>query len=380
MQTRLAVAGAGGAAVRSVPFHVPRKAVAPPRACDPVAHAAASNACDACLGPGGRANAGSPSSPHPTRRLLPPRPPTTPHPTPQDDCAAACVATDGCASFQWCGYGSFNGTCAWPDAAKAQPAKGDCVLGAGGWRQAASSQTVGGWTVWTGCAPVDAPPPVAPVADDEAAVAVPPPRAPRAAPADEPAPVAPAPLLAPVAVVPDAPKPAGWAAVQPAAVVAPLTDVVTPVRTPAPAPRAPAAALAVAPPTAASTGAALTKAAAAPAPAAAATKGSPPAPAKKDLSTTTPLAAPGGKHLAGTVLEMQPGLAAPECEALCAADKACRGWSLCTAAAGCGPVGANVCELKTWAVGAKAAHMADGEGWVSGVKGGGVAAAKSVGA
>ena len=334
----------------------------------------------------------------------PPPPPPPPH-SPQDDCANLCIDTAGCSIYQWCGFGSFNGTCAWPDTTKPQAAKGDCLLGNGGWRQQGSARDVGGWTVGTGCSAVDAPPD--PETEGEKVDDEPKPVL-RAAPvaSADPVPPTPKPAAAPLAPRVDAAAdkpatvekpvtPAGWARTADAAPaggaggITPLTDVVTPVRTPVA--RAPAPAGAARPTVAAAAPVddgmtvvppkKTTTAAAAPAPVSSAPRkaAAAPAPVARKGVTAAPAPAPaaaaGGKRLAGTALELQPDMTKAECAVLCDGDKACKGWSWCAAPAGCGSIATRVCQPMSFS---GPARYVEGDGWTSGLKEAATAAAKSV--
>jgi hypothetical protein len=199
----------------------------------------------------------------------------TPHPFPpheknthtQPDCAQACADREGCTSYQYCGYGSYDDTCLFVTAPEgvaagptggAQAAKGDCFLGTGHWRQVPTDKPYGGWTVGIACssvaadpepvaegedgdaaAPEDAPGPE-PVVPVVAAAAKPAKAAPAPAPAKKaaaaPAPKKAAAAPAPATAPPTGPTKAGWAAALPAdAPVKPVT-VPTAITRGAPAP------------------------------------------------------------------------------------------------------------------------------------------------
>ena len=338
----------------------------------------------------------------------------------QIDCAAACAASQACKGYQYCGFGSFNGTCAFAPARNgtaptpAFAAKGDCLLANGtSWRQAPSKPEYGGWTFGVGCrgaevadAPVEkeaggeegeepakkpAAAPAAPVAARPAKVAEP-------AAAEEPISALHKPssargAAAPAAVEagaadPNAPEvvavaaPAAPKSGEPVAAPAAVAPAVTPVSK---APLVPAAAAAATGPraveapavSAASKPAAAAKPAAPKAAAAAAAAAAPDAAAP--AATVGPagpgsLSAPVRGYLSGraSVAELQPGIeSAAECASICAgaeknAASACAGYSWCGAAAGCpGSVATGVCQLWSGRAGSGKLSPDEKSGWIS---------------
>jgi len=171
-------------------------------------------------------------------------------PSKQIDCAQACADREGCASYQYCGYGSYDDTCLYVTAPEGtapgttQAGKGDCFLGSGHWRQVPTDKPFGGWTVGIACSSYAADPaPVAaegeegggepadaaavPVVAAPVAIAAKKPAAAAAAPKkplEEKAAEAPAPAAAPAKKA--APAPAGspaWAAALPPSPVKAMT-------------------------------------------------------------------------------------------------------------------------------------------------------------
>ena len=345
------------------------------------------------------------------------------------DCASACASSKDCKSYQYCGFGSFNGTCAFAPEKKdgkdvtptpAFASKGDCSLANGtSWRQAPSKPEYGGWTFGIGCKaeevadaqvekeegmgggtgeePVKKAPAAAAAAAAAAAVAPARPTTPAPTAVEEPI----SPLRKPSSAKAAAPAAVEAGAADPNApevvAVAPKNKPAAPAvaaATPAAvskAPVAPAAPAAPAAATAATTepkakGAAAPAAPAAKAPAAAATKPASkaavaPAAAPAVVDPAAPvgpagpgsLSAPIKGYLSGraSVAELQPGVeSAAECASICAAAEKnaasfCAGYSWCGAPAGC-PGNVATGVCQLWSGKAGSGKLAANDsGWVS---------------